>query len=164
MSAAKALQVGATIAKKSFAVEEGTISSTWGGGHTLDLALGLETIRTIKKEKLLSHITKMGNYTKKRLYELHNDNITNIRGKGLMLAFDASSTKNRNNLVIECVKQGLVVLGCGNQGIRLIPPYIVTEKEIDQAVDILENVTKNIAKKNFKHTGSICNYLTCNKH
>ncbi|MBS3151085.1 aminotransferase class III-fold pyridoxal phosphate-dependent enzyme [Candidatus Woesearchaeota archaeon] len=161
MSSAKALQVGAAIASKKFSLESGSISSTWGGGHTLDLAVGLKTIQIIKKQNLLRNVTIMGNHLKKHLYDLKNENLINIRGKGLMLAFDLPNKKTRNNLIIECLKNGLVILGCGEKGIRLIPPYIISEKEICQAIEILELAIKKVAKPRFRHTGKICNYLTC---
>ena len=158
MSSAKALQVGATIASKKFEVEPGSISSTWGGGHILDMAIGLKTIEIIKKKKLLNNIKKIGIYLKKGLDDL---NLENVRGKGLMLAFDLQNKNIRNNFVIESLKQGLVLLGCGERGIRVIPPYIVSKKEINQALEILEATNKKAIKPKFKHTGKICNYLTC---
>src|SRR3989338_5615510 len=161
MSSAKALQVGAAITSKKFSVESGSISSTWGGGHTLDLAVGLKTIQIIKKQNLLRNVTIMGNHLKKHLYDLKNENLINIRGKGLMLAFDLPNKKTRNNLIIECLKNGLVILGCGEKGIRLIPPYIISEKEICQAIEILELAIKKVDKPRFRHTGKICNYLSC---
>ena len=162
MSSAKALQVGAAITNKSWSPEQGSISSTWGGGHVIDLAVGLKTIQIIKKNKLLSNINKQGNYLIKNLKQLE---ITNIRGKGLMLAFDLNSKDERNNFVIECLKQGLVILGCGNQGVRLIPPYIIKQNEINQALEIIESSLKTVRNSNFSHKGFICNYLDCgNRH
>ena len=78
-----------------------------------------------------------------------------------MIAFDMQNKNQRNNLVIECLKQGLVVLGCGEKGIRLIPPYIVSKTEIEQALEILENSVNKVTKSNFSHKGEICNYLNC---
>src|SRR3989344_4692968 len=123
-STAKALQVAATVSKKSYFPEEGAISSTWGGGHSIDLALGAATINTIKKEKLLDNVKKQGHY----------------------------------------LKQGLVTVGCGTTGIRLIPPYIITHKEIDEAINILEQAIKKCIHQGFRHTGNICNYVTCGQN
>ena len=67
----------------------------------------------------------------------------------------------RNNFIIECLKYGLVLLGCGQNGVRLIPPYIVSKKEIDEAVKIIDNAIVKVKEKTFKHTGKVCNYLTC---
>jgi L-lysine 6-transaminase len=103
----------------------------------------------------------MGNYLIKRLNELRNQNIINIRGRGLMVAFDLPTKKSRNDFVIECLKNGLVLLGTGQRGIRLIPPYIVSKEEIDTAVRIMERSSSTINKPKFMHRGNICNYLSC---
>lgn len=161
MSSAKALQVGAALAHKKFRVEPGTISSTWGGGHTLDLALGLKTIQIIKEQHLLLHITKMGQYLTRRLGEISHHRILNRRGLGLMAAFDLPTRAARNNVIVECARNGLILLGCGEKGIRLIPPYIVTEDEIDTAVVIIEKAVRHASESTFKHRGKICDYLTC---
>ena len=162
MSSAKALQVGAALAHKKFRVEPGTISSTWGGGHTLDMALGLKTIQVIKKQKLLPRIIKQGHYLIKRLREMtHHERILNHRSLGLMAAFDLPTRAARNNVIVECARNGLIVLGCGEKAIRLIPPYIVGEEEIDHACAIIEKAVKRSGASDFKHRGKICDYLTC---
>ena len=159
MSAAKALQVGATISNRSMFPEPGAISSTWGGGHKLDLALGCKTIQIIKKNKLLNNANKQGKYLRKRLQELNK--FSNVRGLGLLNAFTLPNEKLRNDLVIECLKNGLVLLGCGHASIRLIPPYIIKEKEIDEAINIIEKSYNNVNRKGFKHEGKICGYMNC---
>lgn len=162
ISSAKALQVGATIANRNLFPEPGSISSTWGGGHVLDLAIGTQIIKTIKKRKLLNNINKQGNYIKKGLLELENKNlISKTRGLGLMIAFDLPTKSIRNNFIIESLKNGLVLLGCGEKSIRVIPPYTVSRQEIDEALDIINLSLHNIKSPGFKHTGMICNYITC---
>ncbi len=164
ISSAKALQVGATLAnKKMFPSDPGAISSTWGGGHALDLALGIATIRTIKKEKLLEKNEKHGKYFRKRLVELaeHNSNVQNIRGLGLMNAFDLPSKKMRDDIVLQLLKQGVIVLGCGKQGIRLLPPYIVRSEEMDVFMEQLSCALQICSQKGIVHKGEICKYGMC---
>ena len=161
MSSAKALQVGAALAHKKFRVEPGTISSTWGGGHTIDMALGLKTIQIIKQQNMLSHISKIGQYLMKRLCEVPHHHMLNRRGFGLMAAFDLPTRAARNNVIVECVRNGLILLGCGEKGIRIIPPYIVTEEEIDAAILIIEKAVRHASESSFTHRGKICDYLTC---
>ena len=159
MSASKALQVGAAISNEKYRPEPGTISSTWGGGHVIDMALGVKTIEIIKKRKLLNNVNKMGNYLLKNLQEL--DNIQYQRGMGLMCAFDLPSREVRNNFIIECLKNGLVLLGCGDKSVRVIPPYIVSEDEIDRAIQVIKQSALKTLSPKFKHTGKVCDYLTC---
>ncbi|MDP3917144.1 MAG: aminotransferase class III-fold pyridoxal phosphate-dependent enzyme [Nanoarchaeota archaeon] len=160
-SVAKALQVGAAVSSKEFfPKEEGSLSSTWGGGHVIDMAVGLETIKTIKKSGLLSKNTRNGKYILKLLNE-SNSIISNPRGLGLMCAFDLPTAKMRDDVVIESLNNGLVILGCGKSGIRLIPPFIINKTEIDEAFKILNKAIEKCSKKGFRHRGKICNFLSC---
>lgn len=159
---AKALQVGAVIANKSrFPNEPGAISSTWGGGHTLDLAMGVKTIQLIKKHKLLQRNAKMGEYFLKAINDIKG--ISNQRGLGLLLGFDLSSKMLRDDILVECMKSGLILLGGGTNSIRLVPPYVVEKEDIDTAVGILEDAVKKCTKKSFSHTGKICDFIHCGR-
>jgi len=91
-------------------------------------------------------------------------NISSARGLGLMLAFDLPSKQIRNNVIIECLKNGLVLLGCGERSIRIIPPYIISKDEIDEAVPVIANAVTKFKSEKIKHTGQICNYLDCGNH
>lgn len=167
ISAAKALQVGATIAsKKMFPTESGSISSTWGGGQVIDLAVGAEIIRIIQKKHLLNRVTIMGAYLKKQLVELSEErqDVRHPRGLGLMTAFDLLNHTARENVIIESAKRGLVLLGCGLTGVRLIPPYIVTKEEIDEAISILRDSIIACSRHGFKHHGKICEFANCGEH
>ncbi len=163
-TSAKALQVGATVAhKKFFPSEQGSISSTWGGGHILDLAMGIATIQTIKKDKLLLHNTKMGTYLRKGLQCLaeKQPTVQNIRGLGLMQAFDLPSKKMRADFVLQMLKQGVILLGCGKQGVRLLPPYVVQRHDIGVFLTEMEKALRVCSRKGSVHTGKICEYGMC---
>jgi len=160
---AKALQVGAVVAnKRMFPGEIGAISSTWGGGHVLDLALGIKTIEIIKKEKLLEKNEKSGRYLKGIMDDLAH--ISNPRGLGLMLAFDLPSAEIRDDVVAECAKNGLLILGCGRSGIRIIPPYVVEKEDIDRGMEILGAALKKCRKAGFRHKDAICEFIHCSRH
>jgi 4-aminobutyrate aminotransferase len=149
-TSAKALQVGAVVANKNmFPQDPGAISSTWGGGHIVDLALGLETIRTIKKDKLLDNCRRMGAYLVGELEKLGKENphIVNVRGLGLMCAFDLHTKEVRDHMHARMLERGLVTLGTGHSGIRVIPPYIVTKSEIDEAVAVISDSIEAEIKK-----------------
>lgn len=152
---AKALQVGAVVAnKKMFPPEPSAISSTWGGGSLIDLAMGIAIIRTIKKDKLLQKCTRMGNYIIKGLHELSakHSELLNPRGLGLMCAFDLPDKASRDQLGDRLLKNGLIALGAGHKSIRLIPPYIVSEEEIDEALAIIDASMSELKLKTKRKT------------
>jgi 4-aminobutyrate aminotransferase len=159
-SAAKALQVGACVAnKKVFPDEPGAISSTWGGGSVIDMALGIKIIEMIKRKKLLQKNRQNGDYLLRGLKKIQG--IENTRGRGLMCAFDLKNIRERDNFIIECLRNGLVLLGAGKKSIRIIPPYIVSQGEIDQALEIMEKSVGKVKGKGFMHKGKICNFMGC---
>ena len=149
VSAGKSLQVGATISSEDWAVKEsGAVSSTWGGGSRIDMAVGLEVIRTIEKEKLLLNATKMGKYALDRIREFENfPGVAGYNGLGLMLRLDFSNREKRDAVLSNCFKKGLVLLGCGNESIRVLPPLTVKKEEIDQGLGILEQIIREGKKK-----------------
>ena len=149
ITSAKALQVAATIGKKEvFPTESGSISSTWGGGDLIHMAMGLEIIKTIKEENLLNQVKVRGEYLLKRLKELEYKYsiVTNARGLGLLLAFDLPNSEIRNKLVDLNFEKGLLTLGCGPHSLRIIPPYVISEQEIDIGIDILEQNLKLLSE------------------
>ena len=159
-SAAKALQVGAVVAPKNyFPTEPGSISSTWGGGHVLDMALGIKTIEMIKRDKLLAPNAKMGLKILNGLRKI--EKISNSRGRGLMIGFDLSDSYKRDMFVIESLRKGLIVLGAGEKSVRVIPPYIIDQNEIDEALRVIDEVAQEINSKSFEPKGKICEFMDC---
>jgi len=148
MTAAKSLQVGAVITSKEYDPQEpGAVSSTWGGGSRIDMVIGLKTIEIIEKERLLKNAGKMGNYFMKRLKELqkkYHNKIIDVRGLGLMIGVELSKEKFKKEVEQKAFKQGLLLLGCGEKTIRIVPPLIITREEADKGLEIFEKVVKSI--------------------
>ncbi|MBI2126159.1 MAG: aminotransferase class III-fold pyridoxal phosphate-dependent enzyme [Thaumarchaeota archaeon] len=142
VSAAKALQVGATLCEDNFNPESGAVSSTWGGGDRIDMAVGKTILGVIKRDDLLTNAKKMGGYLTKRLLEIKNsdDRITDVRGVGLMIGVEFKTRRQRDAIVNKSFKKGLLLLGCGEKTLRVIPPLIIEGKHIDEGIEILQKV------------------------
>jgi 4-aminobutyrate aminotransferase len=54
--------------------------------------------------------------------------------------------EERDKIIQACFEKGLLILGCGENVIRLIPPLIITQREADTALTILEEVLKQVEK------------------
>ncbi len=142
MSTAKALQVGATAFSKKFDPgQRSVLSSTWGGGNRIDMAVGSRVIQVIKRDKLLENATKMGNILKNGLMEMvGKKKVTDVRGLGLMVGIEFDSDTHRDKKLVELFKQGLMTLGAGQKSMRIIPPLIITKEQIHQGLDIMHKV------------------------
>jgi len=146
IASAKSLQVGATITSKKYDPNEGgSVSSTWGGGQRIDLAVGLKTIEIIEKENLLERSRILGLYMMKRLQEIkekYPEKIIDVRGLGLMIGVEFKEKKKRNSVELDCFKKGLIILGCGLKTIRFSPPLIISKEEVDKGLEIFEGCVR----------------------
>jgi len=144
ISVAKALQVGSTLFEASFMPERGTISSTWGGGDRIDMAIGATIIDVIIKDKLLDNASKMGSILLSRLREITERTNIDVRGLGLMIGIEFDTQKKRDTFIISAFKKGLLLLPAGEKSVRVIPPLIIDEQIIEEGIDIFENTLKLI--------------------
>lgn len=111
-----------------------------GGTYTaqpLAMAAGLAVLKELLDKDIPAHAGKMGRQIKERLADLAvTYEIENIRGMGLLLAFDLTRT-NGADLVAACLDKGLLINAPKERSIRLMPPLIVNQAQIDQMFDIL---------------------------
>ncbi len=122
------------------------LSSTWGGGSRIDMAIGISTIEIIKKEKILDKVKKNGSLLKQCLTEFKNINnkIVDVRGIGLMLGIEFDKKEYRDKVISNLFKNKLLVIPSGYKTIRILPPLIITENEIAKGLEIFEKVIKEI--------------------
>jgi 4-aminobutyrate aminotransferase len=154
---ASGLPLGATVAKaKIMDWVAGSHASTFGG-NPLSCAAAMAVIDVVKEEKLLENANKQGAYIMKRLGELKEqcEIVGDVRGKGLMIGMeiveDKESKKPAPQKVTEIMmrswKRGINVISCGASTIRIAPPLIITRDLVDSALDIIEDVTKEVEKE-----------------
>ena len=129
--------------KACIAMTKGTHGSTYGG-NPLAMSVGLEVLNIISKKSFLQKVDKVSRYFWKKLKELENkyEIIHEVRGAGLLLGL---KTKIDNLEFSEKLKkQKLLNVPAADNTIRLAPPLIVSYKEIDESISIINNVLKNI--------------------
>ncbi len=113
-------------------------------GQPLAMAVGLAVIKEVIDKKLPERAAIMGDYTKERLEDLTlKYPISNIRGKGLLTAFDLSEPVGKS-IVAGCLTEGLLLNSPQPSMIRLMPPLTVTKYDIDNMIDILSKVLKGM--------------------
>ena len=129
--------IGAVIAKEEIAKSfvPGTHGSTFGGNY-LATAAAKVVLQEVLKEGFLEEVEKKGEYLKKKLKEIG----LNPRGKGLMIGCPLPEEKKASDIASKALEEGLVIGTAGGNTLRFVPPLIITEKEIDKAVDILKKV------------------------
>ena len=116
------------------------INSTWGGSLT-DMMRSVKIIETIEEENLVENARILGTYTLGKLHKLSNKyptTILNVRGKGLMCAFDLPNKELCAKLLKVAYENQLIIISCGNQSIRLRPLLDVKYEDIDNLYNILD--------------------------
>ncbi len=145
MTSAKALQVGATISSKKYDPNEsGSVSSTWGGGDRVDMAASLAIIETIQKKRILLNVQKVGKYFLKQLKEITEeyDEVPAVEGLGLMLKLKFCRKKERDRVIQDSFRNGLLLLPCGETDIRIIPPLNIDTRTADLGLRVLEKTIR----------------------
>ncbi len=125
--------------------ESSRINSTFGGNF-IDMLRFQLVLEVIEKENLIENAKTVGDYLLQGLQNLaskYPDKISNARGRGLMCAIDLPTPEQRDTLRNELYKDGLIILGCGDQSLRFRPHLNVSKEEIQLALDKIErNINK----------------------
>jgi len=148
MTVAKALQVGATVYDKKYEpTESGVLSSTWGGGSRIDMAVGTKIIEIIQRKDLLSNSQKIGEKLLKNFVEIVGINgLIDARGIGLMIGLEFDTKTTRDVIVNRLFKKGLLVLPAGMKSIRIMPPLIINEEEAAKGVLLINDTLNEYSK------------------
>lgn len=125
----------------------GTHGTTFGG-NPLACSAALTVLKTISPKSFLKQIRDNGAYLKKEIARLGKrlPVIENIRGEGLMIGVDL--TIPSPPVSIECLKRGALVNAIAPNTLRFVPPLIVTRKDIDKLIGILEKSLAAVKKEN----------------
>jgi acetylornithine/N-succinyldiaminopimelate aminotransferase len=136
---AAGLPLGATMFSEDIAasVEMGMHGTTFGGGP-LACRVALEVLAVI--DELLPSIRQSGEYLAQGLHELkaRHSVVTEIRGAGLMAGVQLSMPGHA--FVLACLNRGLAINCTHETVLRLLPPFIVSRAEIDEAMGILDAI------------------------
>ncbi len=148
---ASGMPLGATIARKDLMTWPPGSYATTFGGNPVCCAAGIATYDLLTQGGLIANAAAMGERIMASLAELQKENpcIGQIRGKGLMIGVEIvnpASVKRgvperdqakRDRILENAFKQGLLLLGCGKNAIRICPPLVVSAQEVDTAMDII---------------------------
>lgn len=140
---AAGLPIGAILARESIAsaLKPGDHGSTFAGGP-LVTSVASYVIDKVSQPEFLDHVTDVGNYLQERLSEVNSPLITEIRGRGLMVAVQMSID------VAPVIKlgyeHGLLMVNAGTDVIRLVPPLIMNRGDVDYFIDRFTKILEQV--------------------
>lgn len=138
---ASGMPLGAFIARADLMTWESGAHGTTFGGNPVSCRAALETI-SLLEEELMENAREVGNYLLERLEGFQDQYaaLIDARGLGLMIGLEFQNSEQAHAVARDCFQRGLIVLKCGDKGIRLSPPLLVSQEQADTALDILEAV------------------------
>jgi acetylornithine/N-succinyldiaminopimelate aminotransferase len=139
------IPIGAVLSKEHASVfGPGDHNSTFGG-NPVTSAAAYAVIKYIIDNDFPTRVTEVSQYLMDKLEGLKDKYsfITEVRGRGLLVAFELNKDIAQD-ILMDCLDKGLLVNRVKPNAVRLVPPLIITRKEIDQAVDILDEVLSGV--------------------
>ncbi len=117
------------------------INSTWGGS-LVDMVRSSKIMEIIAEDNLCENAANVGEYLQNELLKIARRNtiISNVRGKGLLTAFDFPHKITLDKFIKEGMNRNVMFLGCGNQSIRFRPALIMDKTHIDEGLSVLEKI------------------------
>jgi len=139
--------IGALIANEQAA--EGFVPGDHGstfGGNPLACAAALAVLDVYEREGLVAHAARMGEYFRDRLESLMLSGapISAVRGMGLMIGI-ALRDPIAVDIKQKMMEKGYLIGSVGAQTIRLLPPLIIAEPQIDSFVTALSDILEEVA-------------------
>ncbi|MDE2304084.1 MAG: acetyl ornithine aminotransferase family protein [Gammaproteobacteria bacterium] len=142
------LPIGMVAARKSVMQRwpRGAHGNTYGG-NPLCCAAALATLELVETE-YCANAARVGGHFMRRLHELaaRHEVIGEVRGKGLMIGMELVSDRELrqpakslcDRVITRAFHNGLLLLSCGQSTVRFMPPLMIGESDVDEAVEILE--------------------------
>ena len=143
------MPIGAVLAKEHWMRwKPGSHGSTFGG-NPVAAAAALATLEVIRDENLMGNAVDRGRQAVDGLRAAlkGSDLVTDVRGIGLMIAVDFTDGETANAVEVAAFERGLLVLTCGDRGVRMSPPLTVSAAEVDSAVRIFAEAVAAVAAK-----------------
>ncbi len=140
--------IGAMLAGPRADIFEPGDHGTTFGGNPIACAAAVATIRTIKEENLLEHARKMGEYWNSKMQALcaKYDFLDSPRGIGLMRAVNVKRDL-AGKIVERAMQHGVLLNNLGTSTLRVVPPLVVSQGDLDEAAVKLDQALTEIANE-----------------
>jgi len=128
-------------------VESSRINSTWGGNLT-DMVRSQRYFEVIEEEQLVENAARVGAWFVGELERFARELsslVSNVRGRGLMAAFDLPSGDLRDAAIKAMMQNDVMVLASGHQSIRFRPPLNLSTEEAAEGIRRMEKAFGHLA-------------------
>ncbi|MFO7769218.1 MAG: L-lysine 6-transaminase [bacterium] len=128
--------------------ESSRINSTWGG-NLVDMVRFTRILEIIEEDGLVDNAREVGGYLLEGLSGLQEEfsMVTNVRGRGLLCAFDLPDGGMRDEFLNRAYSEGILILGCGTRSIRFRPPLQTTREHVDDGLEAVRSILGQLASE-----------------
>ncbi len=135
--------VGAMVASEKFAdvLGPGTHGCTMGG-NPLCAAAGAAAMRLIEDENLVESAETKGAKVVEMIESADLSCVSDVRGKGLMVGMKLDDAKPAKDVMLACLERGLILCIAKQNVVRIAPPLVTSQADIEKGVGILIDVLK----------------------
>jgi 4-aminobutyrate aminotransferase len=151
------MPIGGIIARNEHMIwGPGSHGSTYGGNPIACMS-ALATLKVIEQESLLAKAEETGEYIMSALSDMQtrHPNIGDVRGRGLMIGMEFVKDREtkeraielRNNVIQHAFENGLLLIPCGKNGIRMTPALNIPRNLVDDGLQIFEEALKIYEKE-----------------
>ncbi len=138
------IPMGATIVRPDIlaCIKKGEHSSTFGG-NPISCAAGIASIQALTEDGLVKNAENMGKIFIEKLEQLKNKHkiIREVRGKGLMIGLEIKFEVK--DILLEGIKNGILLLYSGRNILRFLPPLVISEEDITKVINTLDMLLTN---------------------
>ena len=110
------------------------------GGNPLACAASIATLQTLEQEQLPQHAHELGQWALESLSQLDSPHIREVRGRGMMIGIELKSRVTP--VLMSLQEQGILALPAGNNVLRLLPPLIVTQPQLEETITAIEQALR----------------------
>ncbi|MCC2335147.1 acetylornithine transaminase [Cellulomonas sp. zg-Y766] len=114
------------------------------GGNPVASAAALATIGVIERDGLLAHVTDLGERLRARLRSTGNPVVREVRGEGLLIAVELVRPVAAQ-VAADALEAGIIVNACTPTTLRLAPPFVLTDEQVQPFVDLVAALPATLA-------------------
>ena len=145
---ANGLPLGAVVCTKEVGdfMTPGSHGSTFGGNPVA--VASANVVMDLLNNECLERNNFLGEKLKEEILSVSNENIKSVRGKGLMIGVELKGKLNAKKVASELLGSGVVAGTAGENVLRLLPPFIITDKEIELFIKELSYIINKLQDSN----------------
>lgn len=131
---------GVFVNKKIFSILEKGDHGTTMGGNPAACAAGNVVFSTISKKTFLRKVKEKGKYFLNKLKKIKSQKIKDVRGLGLLIGIELN--EDATKYIEIALQKGIILNKTKPNIIRIVPPLVISKKEVDKSIEILNDILK----------------------